>query len=188
MILSNATLTLDEQENSELDLSVPQRYRIEYHGMPSCPCCGAPMSHRDTFGRSMTGAAGEPMRLTPRRVVCDNKDCYYHDHPVRNLPNAVLPYRRYSAKAHEAVAQGSADMPCPPNTQSRLYQWLTEAAPKWLEQVCGGEDPPDFCLVQEAQEALEALPGKALDCLREAYGSQPGWLGRLIQQLLNQKR
>lgn len=130
MLISKGKLELVEETLKEDGRTPLNCYKFIYDEMPRCPDCGAPMHERDRLSgkdrRNFTGMDGTLSKVEIRRVVCDDKACYNHNHPKRNLPDILVPYGRYDAEVHQAVADGSTEVPCSPSTVRRLLKKMAD--------------------------------------------------------------
>lgn len=126
MLISKGKLELVEETLKEDGRTPLNYYKFIYDEMPCCPDCGAPMHERSRLsgkeGRSFTGMDGTPSKVEIRRVVCGNEACYNHTHPKRDLPDILVPYGRYDAEVHQAVADGRNEVPCSPSTVRRMLK------------------------------------------------------------------
>ena len=67
--------------------------------------------------------------LLIRRLYCEQCDCIHHE-----LPDCVVPYKRYSADIIGNIANGQAfkDAPCPEGTARRLKAWWEAIKPYFM--------------------------------------------------------
>lgn len=138
-----------------------------------CPCCGSPLTYRDSRKRVHTIAGGGKEWYLLRRLKCSNGKCRrLHN----ELPDCICPYKHYDAGLIEDVADGvvseedteTEDYPCE-GTMKHWRWWL-----RMNEKNMEGQ-------LRLAVHRVLDLDGKLLKAgaslLEEMKGRiSPGWL------------
>jgi hypothetical protein len=85
-----------------------------------CPICQSVLTMRATRQRVCWKGEEDKEILLIRRLYCDKCKRIHHE-----LPDCLVPYKRYSADAIENIVDGQAveDAPCPESTVKRLRGW-----------------------------------------------------------------
>lgn len=144
-----------------------------------CPCCGKELSVIGSRGRQYRNFAGDRMQLRIRRLRCKACRKIHHE-----LPDLLVPYKRYEASAVENVV---SDPPVAPlaaaddSTLSRWRNWCWDLATYWLG-----------CLIALARRfrwdpvpATSASARSAHQRLGRVVGTGPGWLLRVVRAVVN---
>jgi len=94
-----------------------------------CPVCGEGLTVRGERERRIKEKDGRKTRQKIRRLKCGKCGKIHHE-----LPDCVIPYKRYSAEAVEAViTEGKkAEAACEEGTIRRLIQWWRVMLPYYI--------------------------------------------------------
>ena len=94
-----------------------------------CPTCQTILLMRATRERVCWKGDAEKIILIIRRLYCETCNCIHHE-----LPDKVVPFKRYSASVIEKIAHGQAikDAPCSEGTARRLRCWWKSVKPYFL--------------------------------------------------------
>jgi len=100
----------------------------------SCPCCGGALKYRDRRQRKARNESGAWVIYRLRRLRC--QDCgKLHT----ELPDFLLPYKRYCRAVFEAVLSGErADIPLELRTHGKFRAWyrrLQASFSSWKERM-----------------------------------------------------
>nr|WP_281275713.1 DUF6431 domain-containing protein [Bacillus yapensis] len=147
--------------------------------LPS-PCCGKSMSVIGTRDRKAKKSSGESCIYNIRRLGCDNCDKIHHE-----LPNFLVPYKRYESECIEAVLTNPSnhDIPADESTLYRWFAWFKSLVDYWVN-----------CLIaimlrnkQEIPLNLESGDSKPAPLFRigRLVGDAPGWLERIVRPIVN---
>lgn len=186
MLISGGRLKLVEKTVKEDGKTPLYLYEFIYDEMPCCPVCGAPMHERSNKsglkGRSFIGMDGVDSKVAMRRLACDNKACYNHDHPKYNLPDILVPHCRYDAEVHQAVADGNTEVPCTPDTIKRMEKRITTQIAQilWALTQMGITLPFNKEDCVDASESPDFWP-----CLRRAAAAYKRWYLRAVKMTVN---
>jgi hypothetical protein len=119
-----------------------------------CPACGGELKFYDTCKRSLKLPLGLTITLLLRRLLCE--DC---KKTHRELPDFVIPYKRYCRIVIERLAHdSSASDPYDERTRDKIRTWFKKAKvyfhQVWEQQVKLGFAPfgvvPKFALLVRA--------------------------------------
>lgn len=101
-------------------------FLIESSAISYCPVCGEPLVYRDTCKRIMLLEGRESRTYVIRRLQCHNCEKLH-----RELPDCLIPYKRYATEVISGVLDGivtsddedCSDYPCEA-TMQRWHRWL----------------------------------------------------------------
>jgi hypothetical protein len=96
-----------------------------------CPTCQTQLLMRSTRERVCWegDTDNEKRKLLIRRLYCERCDCIHHE-----LPDCLVPYKRYSANVIVNIIEGQPPKtaPCPDGTVRRLKAWWDAVSPYFL--------------------------------------------------------
>ncbi|MBG9654269.1 hypothetical protein ABE24_18305 [Cytobacillus firmus] len=144
------------------------------------PCCGKSMSVIGTRNRKSKKSSGESCVYSIRRLECDQCEKIHHE-----LPDFLVPYKRYESECIEAVLSNPNhhDIPADESTLFRWFEWFHSLIDYWIG-----------CLIsimhRTKQENIpldltSENPETALQRLGRLVGDAPGWLGRFVRPIVN---
>jgi hypothetical protein len=164
--LANYRLILDKEKNNE--------YYVKSEEKSICPVCGC--SELKVIGSRKRNALkedGETIILIIRRLRCKNCRRIHHE-----LPDILVPYKRYTSKVIEAILDGTLPEVCCENSSIfRIKKWFDKAS----EYIAG-------CLSAiAAQLSLEIKSGggPASRRIKDLVGEATGWLARAVRTIVN---
>lgn len=99
-------------------------------GHSHCPCCGVALHVIGTRSRKLRQTDGSTISLIVRRFRCSKCGRIHHE-----LPDMIVPYKRYSADCIAMVLTAS-DHPCEISTALRLRVWFKILKQIVLESLC----------------------------------------------------
>ncbi|PKM47231.1 MAG: hypothetical protein CVV03_04415 [Firmicutes bacterium HGW-Firmicutes-8] len=139
-----------------------------------CPLCSSP--ELKVIGSRNRGALrgdGEAIILVIRRLRCRNCRRIHHE-----LPDMLVPYKRYTSAAIEAILDDNATEICCENSSiSLIKSWFAEAS----EYIAG-------CLPAiAARLGLETKlrSGSARQRIKDLVGEASGWLAKAVRTIVN---
>jgi hypothetical protein len=144
----------------------------------SCPCCGGFLKVIGSRSRKYIDEAGEKVVLNIRRLRCGQCRKVHHE-----LPDILIPYKRYDSNSIEAVITGGNGIMVSAD-ESTLYRWkcwfkeITTYLLGCLQSICirlGMESVEDTC----------HLPKSPLQKVWHFVGDASGWLARVVRPLVN---
>ncbi|TES47245.1 hypothetical protein E2L07_05350 [Halalkalibacterium halodurans] len=142
-----------------------------------CPCCGGTLSVAGSRKRAWYKSSGERSRLVIRRLYCEACDKIHHE-----LPDILVPYKRYDAESIEGTVS------TPPRTEAAvdeatIFRWKNWFQ-VWVAYAIG-------CLRSIAirfdlpVEELSESPQTVLHSLGQYVGMEEGWLKRAVRSMTN---
>ena len=142
-----------------------------------CPCCQGALYVIGSRPRTWIHSDGHKTTLIIRRLRCRECRSIHHE-----LPNLLVPFRRYEAAGMEQAIEEPSDtgIAAEESTLRRWRQWFAA----WAVYAVG-------CLGsiarryghQEVETSLSPLP--ALQRMGHLVGDAPGWLARVVRPLAN---
>lgn len=121
---------------------------------------------------------GEKTTLVIRRLRCLHCGQIHHE-----LPDILVPYKRYGSESIEAAIVGEGGLTVP-SDESTIRRWRT-----WFQEMFNyflG------CLLsiairygKESVEGTSRLPESKFQRIWHHVGDAPGWLARLVRPIVN---
>ncbi|NLA27795.1 MAG: hypothetical protein GX878_10425 [Firmicutes bacterium] len=143
-----------------------------------CPCCGSLLKAIGSRRRGYIKDTGEHVTLMIRRLGCKSCKKVHHE-----LPDILVPYKRYCSQSIEAVITGEKGLSivADESTINRWKQWFRSLADYFL-----------WCLIsivtrfgKGAAEDRSESPGSSLQRIWSYVGDGPGWLSRIVRPVVN---
>ncbi len=142
-----------------------------------CPCCQGALVVIGSRSRTWIRSSGEKAKLIIRRLRCQNCRRIHHE-----LPDLLVPYRRYESASMEHAIEDSAatDVAADESTLYRWRQWFVD----WVTYAAG-------CLGSIARRFqgsvldLSSPTHSALQRIGQFVGNAPGWLARVVRPIAN---
>lgn len=150
------------------------KYHVRSKEKSICPLCSSQeLKVAGTRARKVIKSCGEKLILVIRRLRCSNCGRIHHE-----LPDNIVPYKRYSSKSIETILDGAEDtVSCEESTIHRIRKWfinfsgylagcLDAIAARWGSKV-----------ITDQQSSISRI---------KAYvGYEAGWLNRVVRPLVN---
>lgn len=143
-----------------------------------CPCCSGGLKVIGSRRRKFVNSAEDTVILVIRRLRCTDCRRVHHE-----LPDILVPYKRYDSRSIEAGLSGDRDL-CVGADESTIRRWRG-----WFRSMAGyllG------CLVSitirhfgTSVEGVSSLPESALQRVQRYVGDAPGWLARVVRPVAN---
>ncbi|WP_092472327.1 DUF6431 domain-containing protein [Desulfotruncus arcticus] len=143
-----------------------------------CPCCGGTLKVIGSRRRSYIKDTGNINILVIRRLQCYNCGRIHHE-----LPDILVPYKRYESKSIESVITSESLLTVMAD-ESTIWRWRT-----WFSNLSG-----HFlgCLIsisirlgKETVESTCHLPKSTLQRIWHYVGDAPKWLARTVRPVAN---
>lgn len=143
-----------------------------------CPCCGGVLTVIGSRRRKYRNKAGESNVLIIHRLRCSNCNKIHHE-----LPNILVPYKRYDSDSLETVVTGNTNLDVAVD-DSTINRWKT-----WFKLIAN-----HFigCLIsintrfeKETVIDLSTLPESVLQRILYFVGDAPAWLSRVVRPIAN---
>ena len=140
---------------------------------PHCPVCDSLLYVSGSRKRRLREADGSQSILIVRRLRCGHCCRIHHE-----LPDAVVPYKRYCSETVEEILSGkdSSTYPCENSTAARLRTWFL-----LLREYCESALTAIMHLYKQDRQLKEEL--SALIPLDPAV-LPAGWLKKVVRALV----
>lgn len=161
-------------------LRIRQRVFFVRSGEQSlCPCCNGDLKVIGSRRRRYIDGYGSTVILVIRRLKC--RSCKKHHH---ELPDLLVPYKRYGSESIEAVVSLDNNIYVSAD-ESTIRDWR-----RWFKEI---SDYLLGCLVSiliqqgldPAEVILSTLPRSPLQRIYHLVGDAPGWLARVVRPIAN---
>nr|WP_282433239.1 DUF6431 domain-containing protein [Dehalobacter restrictus] len=145
-----------------------------------CPCCGSDL--KKVIGsrkRQYLTTSGDTKILIIRRLRCSNCSRIHHE-----LPDLLVPYKRYASAEIEQVLTGTQSPPvlaADDATLYRLKKWFNIQFP----YLIGCLRSIAMRLDQEEVKEPSVLTRSVHQRIGLYVGSKPGWLARIVRPVVN---
>lgn len=143
-----------------------------------CPSCNGKLKVRGSRRRKYINSAGETIVLVIRRLGCLTCQRIHHE-----LPDILVPYKRYARKCIEAVVTKSPEISvtADESTLGRWRSWFQDLA----EHFLGCLTSIAIRYGRKTAEDRSGLPSSKLQRIWRYVGDAPGWLGRVVRPVVN---
>lgn len=143
-----------------------------------CCCCGYPLEVCGSRRRRYIESSGERKVLVIRRLYCQPCERVHHE-----LPDLLVPYKRYDRESIESVLAGTgqAQVSADDSTISRWRGWFFGLS----QHIYGGLLAACYRFDKNFAESPDQLSGSLLQRIQHLVGAPPGWLGRIVRTLVN---
>lgn len=143
----------------------------------AAPCCGGQLGVVGSRGRVWYKSSGEKAKLVIRRLYCEACNKIHHE-----LPDLLVPYKRYDAESIEGALSASPcmDVAADESTLLRWKCWFLA----WVVYAAGCLQAisirTGLLVVSSSTE-----PQSALQLFGRLVGDASGWLKRAVRPLAN---
>jgi hypothetical protein len=143
-----------------------------------CPCCGGELTVIGSRKRKYRNKAGESNVLIIRRLRCCNCNKIHHE-----LPNILVPYKRYDSDSIETVVTGNInlDVAVDDSTINRWKTWFKLIANHFIGCLISINTRFD----KKAVIDLSSLPKSVLLRILHFVGNEYAWLARVVRSIAN---
>jgi hypothetical protein len=143
-----------------------------------CPCCSGKLKVIGSRHRKYINSNGEKIVLVIRRLRCYECSRVHHE-----LPDILIPYKRYSSDSIETVVTNDAPLivAADESTIFRWRIWFIELTNHFMGSLMS-------IAIRYGRKAVEdpsCLPQSALQRIMYYVGDAPGWLARVVRPLVN---
>lgn len=149
-------------------------------GMIPSPCCGKSMSVIGTGNRKSKESSGETKVYNIRRLRCDHCCRIHHE-----LPDFLIPYKRYEAECIESVLTNPSThaVPADESTLYRWFVWFNHFVDYWIH--CLKSIMLRTTLEKVPLNLTSANSETALLRIGRLVGNAPKWLRRIVRPIVN---
>lgn len=143
-----------------------------------CPYCDGELKVIGSRARGFIDDVGEKNTAHIRRLRCQGCSRVHHE-----LPDFLVPYKRYSAECVEQILSSREESSTPADeaTVNRWKRWVTENVTYWLGCLASiavrYETGPVESPASSAQSAHQRL--------KQLVGVASGWLKRIVRPIVN---
>lgn len=144
-----------------------------------CPCCGLGLKVIGSRSRIYLDDDAKRVMLVIRRLRCKGCSRVHHE-----LPDILVPYKRYKGKCIESVLSQNTliDTPADESTIKRWRQWFRDIAPYWV----GCLDSLSQRYGTPSAAERSCLPRSLLQRIYSHVGKVLGWLSRVVRPIANE--
>ena len=143
-----------------------------------CPCCGGRLNVIGSRRRKYITSLSISKVLVIRRLICVDCKRIHHE-----LPDILVPYKRYASEAIERVVEDESPLfvTVDESTLFRWRHWFTQCA----ERFAGFLESIRIRYGNGSVEDRSVLPLSVLQRIYHYVGNAPGWLGRVVRTVAN---
>lgn len=143
-----------------------------------CPCCGGDFMVIGSRRRKYIKGSGESCSLVIRRLRCRQCNRIHHE-----LPDILVPYKRYDSESIEAVVTGSSALSVAAD-ESTIIRWRS-----WFQchstYFLGCLDSIAIRFFQSTNEGAVDLPLSVLQKIWQHTSNAIGWLAKVVRPIAN---
>lgn len=152
-----------------------------------CPDCGEPLDYHSRVIRPLRDITGKEELYNIRVLKCVNKACPSKYH--RELPDIIVPYKRYSAESIEnAIGQDETIVAADESTIYRWRKWfntnatyITMALLGVLITIAGNKETSSLNIEKQRIDA-------PVEWIKTTTGRTVRWLSEIVRILVNSSR
>jgi hypothetical protein len=162
----------------ELVEKPPRGFFVVSHEKSICPCCNGALECVGSRTRICLNEASDKRKLIIRRLRCGKCVRIHHE-----LPDMLIPYKRYDSRSIEAVIDGKAELTvaADESTIRRWREWFRGI----VEYLAG-------CLESAAARfgiGVAAKPKNGgygpVERIKRQAGAEEGWMARAVRTATN---
>lgn len=160
-------------------LKIPKRvFFVRSMEQIPCPCCGSELKVIGSRRRKSVRDSGKVMVLIIRRLRCNDCNRIHHE-----LPDILVPYKRYDRDSIEAVLDGQQPLTvaADDSTITRWRAWFQNLGNYFL----GCLTSLSIRYSPKPVAVLSTLPKSVLRRIRHYVGDTPLWLARVVRSVGN---
>lgn len=145
-----------------------------------CPCCGNTLNVYGSRKRRVINEKGVKQILVIRRLKCKGCGKIHHE-----LPDLLVPYKRYASQWIEAVIthQKMCYVAVEESTIQRWRRWFLDLGMYFIDSIIAIKRRLDF----KTHEHLTRPHGTALEGIIKLVKQKDGWLAVVVRMLVNTK-
>lgn len=144
-----------------------------------CPCCGERLAVIGSRQRKVVSECGDSRLLIIRRLRCSQCRKIHHE-----LPDCVVPYKRYESECIEQVVSESVEPPSVAADDSTLRRWRS-----WFKKqstyLLGCLTSIATRFHRDPVEGPSISSQSAHHRIGHYVGDAPGWLARIVRPVTN---
>ena len=154
-----------------------------------CPNCGSELTYHSRVIRPATDATGEKKAYSIRVMRCCTETCPSKYH--RELPDAIVPYKRYCSEAiEEAIDPGSSGITvaADESTIRRWREWFQHSATQLMMALLSVAAAKGNNTGTSSLAIGENASDTALSSIKAIVGREEKWLCETVRILVNTSR
>jgi hypothetical protein len=154
-----------------------------------CPSCGEILSFHSRIIRNLRDKSGEKKRYKIKVLKCSNPNCpkTYH----RELPDFIIPYRRFEAEAiEESISQNNTDITVAAD-QSTIYrwrQWFKRSAIYIIMALLSVQAAIKNKIISSSLKTQKKPLKKLIEIIKKIVKRKYGWLKECSRILVNSSK
>jgi len=143
-----------------------------------CPCCGEHLNVIGSRRRKYLTSLSQPKVLVIRRLRCCHCSRIHHE-----LPDILVPYKRYASEAIEPVVadEPALSVAVDESTLTRWRHWFAECA----EHFAGCLESIRIRYGHDSAQGPSTLASSVLQRIWHYVGESPLWLARVVRPVAN---
>jgi len=143
-----------------------------------CPCCGKRLKVIGSRRRKCINGAGETIVLVIRRLRCLHCGRVHHE-----LPDILVPYKRYGSEDIEAVVSGNTvlTVTADESTLCHWRSWFRERANHFAGWLASIHIRYQKAIIEDSSRLCQSV----LLRIWQYVGDAPGWLARAVRPIVN---
>lgn len=143
-----------------------------------CPCCNGDLKVIGSRKRKYINGIGEKVILVIRRLQCSHCSKVHHE-----LPDILIPYKRYGNESIEAVVGGEVKLTvaADESTINRWKHWFNEISNYLASSLAS--IAIRYCL--QSVKVESDLFQSPLQRIWQQVGNAPCWLARTVRCIVN---
>ena len=167
IIISKYKLVLIDENDSST-------FRVVSEENSICPVClSEKLKSISSRKRNAINSRGDKLIIVIRKLKCTNCKKIHHE-----LPDIVVPYKRYLSEHIESIIEGEVDIvPCESSTIYRIRQWFKRIG----IHIKGSLEST----AAKMKLKIEASNKTILQAIKAYVGEGPGWLSRAVRIVVN---
>jgi hypothetical protein len=166
IIIEKYRLVSDEIDNN--------KFYVKSEEKSICPLCSS--SDLKVIGsrkRTALSSRGEKLAVVIRRLRCSKCSRIHHE-----LPDMLVPYKRYSSACIEAIVEGEGDeISCENSSIYRIKEWF-RCAMGYIAGSLGA-------IAAKMGIEIEVKEKSAFQRIKVYVGKEKGWLARTVRTIVN---
>lgn len=157
-----------------LDRDNSDKYYVKSEENSICPVCGCPeLKVIGSRKRSTLQGDGGTIILIIRRLRCGNCRRIHHE-----LPDILVPYKRYAGTVIEAILDGASTEVCCEN--SSIFR-----IKRWFAGVSGYMAGCLSAIAAQMGLKIKISNGSAIRRIKDLVGDAGDWLARVVRTMVN---
>ncbi len=159
----------------ERDNADKHKIKVKSEEESICPVClGEILNVIGSRNRSALESNGEKLTIVIRRLRCITCKKIHHE-----LPDFLVPYKRYLGECIEAIIEGEHEqIACESSTIYRLRRWF-EAIKVHIKGSLAS------VAARNKVDIRMAADGSTLNMIKVYVSKEPGWLSRAVRIVVN---